>query len=72
MSDGLVNATELRSNALAIVSAMSHITYAFNIPPNFNTKMTRRTLEARDANDIVGHGVDGFPMSMPMRDRKLL
>ncbi|EEF43188.1 pectinesterase [Ricinus communis] len=65
MSDGLVNATELTSNALAIVSAISDIGNAFRIPSNLNASATRRLMEAED---------DGFPFPtwMPNADRKLL
>ncbi|XP_047317297.1 pectinesterase-like [Impatiens glandulifera] len=69
MSNGFLNATQLTDNALAIVSAISKIFSAFNIPIFGKAKAegedasssSRRLLEA-----------DGLPSWLPTIDRKLL
>ncbi|XP_018716326.2 pectinesterase-like [Eucalyptus grandis] len=66
MSNGMLNATELTSNALAIVSAISGILTSFKIPFN-NTASSRRLLEEADAEDADGH-----PSWWSREDRKLM
>ncbi|KAL6960305.1 pectinesterase [Sarracenia purpurea var. burkii] len=63
MSDGLLNATQLTDNALAIVSAISEILTAFNIPLNATASSQRRLLEET---------ADGYPSWFSAADRKLL
>lgn len=65
VSNGLLNATQLTSNALAIVSEVSTILRAFNIPFNF-TSHFRRLMEATEDNH------DKFPSWFSAADRKLL
>ncbi|EXB75640.1 Putative pectinesterase/pectinesterase inhibitor 28 [Morus notabilis] len=67
MSDGLVNAGELTSNALAIVSAFSDILGAFKIPFHFNSSsaFSRRLLEAEEDDKV-------YPSWFSAADRKLL
>ncbi|KAK2646451.1 hypothetical protein Ddye_021646 [Dipteronia dyeriana] len=65
MSSGLLNATELTSNALAIVSAISGIFNAFNIPTNMSSS-SRRLLEA----DQTTKGE--YPGWISPSDRRLL
>jgi len=65
MSSGLLNATELTSNALAIVSSISGIFNAFNIPTNI-TSSSRRLLEA----DQTKKGE--YPGWISPSDRRLL
>ncbi|CAK9152844.1 unnamed protein product [Ilex paraguariensis] len=66
IKDGMVNATQLTSNALSIVSQTSEILKAFNIP-NINIKPnSRRLLEVNE----IGH--DGYPTWFSTADRKLL
>lgn len=67
MSNGLLNATQLTSNALAIVSTLTDILKSFNIPVNTSTAASRRLL---DATDEVGK--DGYPAWLSAADRKLL
>ncbi|XP_068663115.1 putative pectinesterase/pectinesterase inhibitor 28 [Aristolochia californica] len=69
ISDGMINATQLTSNALAIVSEISSILSTFNIPINFNPNK-RKLLE----NDRGLHDMDekGFPTWLSAADRKLL
>ncbi|XP_068659864.1 putative pectinesterase/pectinesterase inhibitor 28 [Aristolochia californica] len=69
ISNGMINATQLTSNALAIVSEISAIMSTFNIPLNFNSNK-RRLLE----NDGRLHDMDekGFPTWLSTADRKLL
>ncbi|XP_052206880.1 pectinesterase-like [Diospyros lotus] len=64
MSDGLLNATALTSNALSIVSAISEIMLAFNIPWN----STFRNLQelGHDGDD------DEYPSWFSSNDRKLV
>ncbi|KAI6692851.1 hypothetical protein NL676_020561 [Syzygium grande] len=64
MSNGMLNATQLTSNALAIVSAISGILTTFNIPLN-NSASSRRLLEEPDAED-------GHPSWWSREDRKLM
>lgn len=65
MSNGLDNATQLTSNALAIVSAISGILNTFNVRQN-KTASSRRLLESYE----TGHGE--FPEWLSVADRKLL
>ncbi|XP_057964913.1 pectinesterase [Malania oleifera] len=68
-SDGLFNATRLTSNALALVSEISEILSAFNIPINMDLKASNsRRLLGGD----IGMGENGFPTWMSAADRKLL
>lgn len=69
MSNGLLNATELTSNALAIVSAMSTILTSFKIPVNTSAS-SRKLLEATEERVRVGSGK--YPKWFPPADRKLL
>ncbi|KAG9459949.1 hypothetical protein H6P81_004457 [Aristolochia fimbriata] len=63
ISNGMVNATQLTSNALAIVSEVAAILSAFNIPFNFNPNK-RKLLSEMDSK--------GFPTWLSAADRKLL
>ncbi|KAL3812211.1 hypothetical protein ACJIZ3_013479 [Penstemon smallii] len=65
INNGLLNATQLTDNALAIVTAISQILQAFNIPSSSSS--SRRLLE--DGNEV---GNDGFPAWLPAGDRRLL
>ncbi|KAI4303061.1 hypothetical protein MLD38_038738 [Melastoma candidum] len=65
INQGLLNSTQLTSNALAIVSAISGILTTFNIPIN-TTAASRRLLEAPES-------VDGeFPEWFSREDRMLM
>ncbi|GAV78530.1 Pectinesterase domain-containing protein/PMEI domain-containing protein [Cephalotus follicularis] len=68
MSNGLLNASQLTSNALAIVSAIAGIFNAFNIHiPSLNTNATsRRLLDASETDD------GGYPAWISAADRRLL
>uniref|UniRef100_A0A5B7B6J8 Pectinesterase n=1 Tax=Davidia involucrata TaxID=16924 RepID=A0A5B7B6J8_DAVIN len=61
MSNGLLNATQLTDNALAIVSAISQILTTFNIPLMNTSASSRRLLDTQ-----------GYPAWLSTRDRKLL
>ena len=63
--NGILNATQLTSNALAIVSEISTILTAFNMPFKF-TSQFRRLMEATEDSD------DRFPSWFSAADRKLL
>ncbi|KAI4344704.1 hypothetical protein L6164_011900 [Bauhinia variegata] len=66
LNNGLLNATELTSNALAIVSAMSEIMSSFNITSPINISATSRRL-------LESEGSKGeFPSWVSASDRKLL
>lgn len=65
MSNGLLNATQLTSNALAIVSAISEIMTSFKIPLNM-TASSRQLLDASEDND------NQYPVWLSASDRKLL
>lgn len=65
MSNGLLNATQLTSNALAIVSTMPDIFKSFNISVN-KTKTSRRLLGANEGDK------NGYPSWLSAADRKLL
>jgi len=65
MSNGLLNASQLTSNALAIVSALSEILTSFNIPIN-TTASSRRLLDASRVDD------NEYPEWLSAKDRKLL
>ncbi|KAK9288458.1 hypothetical protein L1049_016915 [Liquidambar formosana] len=65
MSNGLLNATQLTSNALAIVSEISGILDTFKIPLNMSPT-SRRLLDASNVDN------DGFPAWFSVADRKLL
>lgn len=68
MSNGMVNATQLTVNALAMVSAFSDILNAFNIPVNTSSSSGgyRRLLEAPRVDK------NGYPAWFTSVDRKLL
>ncbi|KAA8528165.1 hypothetical protein F0562_035584 [Nyssa sinensis] len=66
MSNGLLNATQLTDNALAMVSAISKILTTFNIPVNTSAS-ARRLFEASEADST-----DGYPEWLSGSDRKLL
>nr|DAD33968.1 TPA_asm: hypothetical protein HUJ06_012819 [Nelumbo nucifera] len=61
MQNGLLNATQLTSNALTIIGQMSSILKALNINFDFNIKSRRRLLDAQ-----------GYPTWFAPTDRKLL
>ncbi|KAJ7955325.1 Pectinesterase [Quillaja saponaria] len=63
MSNGLRNATQLTSNALAIVSAISDILSSFNIPTN-SSVATRQLLDTSEEGE--------YPSWLSSGDRKLL
>ncbi|KAK1387390.1 Pectinesterase [Heracleum sosnowskyi] len=65
MSNGLLNATQLTSNALAIVSTMSDIFKSFNIHTNV-TASNRRLL------NVAHDDKYGYPRWLTSVDRKLL
>ncbi|WOG83490.1 hypothetical protein DCAR_0102665 [Daucus carota subsp. sativus] len=65
MSNGLMNATQLTSNALAIVSTMQDIFKSFNVSVN-KTEPTRRQLEGLEGDKA------GYPSWLSSADRKLL
>ncbi|CAN1281857.1 Probable pectinesterase/pectinesterase inhibitor 58 [Linum perenne] len=66
MSKGLMNSTQLTSNALAIFASVSDILTDFNLTSSFQDLLggRRRMLEKKD--------VAGFPRWMSGKDRKLL
>ncbi|KAM7463211.1 hypothetical protein LguiA_031332 [Lonicera macranthoides] len=68
MLNGMVNATQLTVNALAMVSAISDILNAFNIPVNTssNSGGYRRLLESPRVDN------NGYPAWFTSVDRKLL
>lgn len=66
LSDGLLNATQLTSNALAIVSEISGILKTFDIPLNMSTASSRKLLYASDFD------TEGFPAWFSNKDRKIL
>ncbi|KAF3456451.1 hypothetical protein FNV43_RR01101 [Rhamnella rubrinervis] len=72
MSNGLQNATQLTSNALAIVSAISDILGTFNIPFNItsSTASSRRLLEQSNGADTPDEGA--YPSWFTAADRRLL
>ncbi|EPS69324.1 hypothetical protein M569_05439 [Genlisea aurea] len=69
VSDGILNATQLTDNALAIVGAISELLKSFNIPLNTTAgagaATSRRLLEGSADDDV-------YPLWMPAGDRKLL
>ena len=65
ISNGLLNATQLTDNALAIVSAISQILSAFNLPVN-TTASSRRLLDTSEVDN------NGYPEWFSAADRKLL
>ncbi|CAL5338040.1 unnamed protein product [Camellia sinensis] len=72
VSDGLLNATQLTDNALAIVSAISQILTAFNIPVNTSAS-SRRLMEASETEaEAEAEGGGGYPDWVSAGDRKLL
>ncbi|KAK9161849.1 hypothetical protein Syun_008190 [Stephania yunnanensis] len=62
MQNGMVNATQLTSNALAIASEISSILKSFNIDINLPNPNSRKLLAAED----------GFPSWFSVADRRLL
>ncbi|XP_050374729.1 pectinesterase-like [Argentina anserina] len=70
MSEAMVHASQLTSNALAIVSSLSKILGDFNIPikPNNITSTARRLLDVEIETDE--HGT--FPTWFSAADRKLI
>lgn len=70
MQDGLLNATQLTINALAIVSEISTILSSFNIPINLTSFTSRRLLE--DSADILQLDEEGLPAWFSASDRRLL
>ncbi|KAL9671896.1 hypothetical protein QQ045_009469 [Rhodiola kirilowii] len=67
MSDGMRDAAQLTSNALAIVSAISRIMSVFKLPPALNiTGGSRRLLDNPQVDK------DGFPAWFSVADRRLL
>lgn len=71
MQNGLLNATQLTSNALAIVSEISSVLSAFNIPFNLSPITSRHLLE-HSSIDLVEMDMDGYPAWFSASDRKLL
>ncbi|KAL8100502.1 putative pectinesterase/pectinesterase inhibitor 13 [Apium graveolens] len=65
MSNALMNATQLTSNSLAIVSSMPDIFQRFNISVN-KTAASRHLLEAAEDNE------NNYPSWLSTADRKLL
>ncbi|OWM67390.1 pectinesterase-like [Punica granatum] len=63
---GLLNATQLTSNALAIVSAISGILTTFNIPAANNSASSRKLLEETEEDR------DGYPSWFSVADRRLM
>jgi len=75
MSDGLLNATQLTENALSIVSSISQILAAFNIPLINATSITNASSQQRrllEAYDETAGGTDQYPTWLSAADRKLL
>ncbi|GFS30585.1 plant invertase/pectin methylesterase inhibitor superfamily [Actinidia rufa] len=69
IENGMLNATQLTSNAINIVAKITEILQAFNINiDSFKTNSTnsRKLLQVTE----VGH--DGYPTWFPVADRKLL
>ncbi|KAJ9696851.1 hypothetical protein PVL29_008852 [Vitis rotundifolia] len=66
MQKGLLNATQLTSNALAIVSDLSQIPTKFNVPLDLKPNSRRLLGEI----EVLGH--DGYPTWFSATDRKLL
>lgn len=71
MEDGLLNATQLTSNALAIVSGISGILSAFHLPSNLSTIFDRVLVEEDGADGKDGDTL-GYPTWLKPGDRKLL
>lgn len=71
MEDGLLNATQLTSNALAIVSGISGILSAFHLPSNFSSIFDRVLVE-EDSADGKDADTLGYPTWLRPGDRKLL
>lgn len=69
MEDGLVNATELTSNALAIVNGISGILRALNLPSNLTSYFDRYLIE-EDSDETKD--AQGYPSWVSPGDRKLL
>ncbi|KAF8387738.1 hypothetical protein HHK36_026392 [Tetracentron sinense] len=67
MQKGLLNATQLTSNALAIVTEISEILKTFNIPLKISSPSSRRLLGSATEVDK-----DGYPTWFSAADRKLL
>lgn len=70
MEKGLVNATALTSNALAIVTGIDSILSAFHLP-NISSIFSRRLLE-ENLGDVHQIDADGYPTWLSTSDRKLL
>lgn len=68
MEKYLLNATELTSNALAIVSDLSKMFTSLNIPVETNPK-SRRLLEEQE---VLGQDKNAYPNWFSAADRKLL
>ncbi|XP_043726030.1 pectinesterase-like [Telopea speciosissima] len=68
VENGLINATQLTSNALAIVTEISNILGAFNIPPMDINPKSRRLLET----ESIQVDAQGYPTWFSAADRKLL
>lgn len=68
LSNGMLNATQLTSNALAIVSAISKIMSVFKLPSalNITGSTSRRLLDNTQVDK------DGFPAWFSVADRRLL
>ncbi|KAL5981674.1 hypothetical protein ACLOJK_015737 [Asimina triloba] len=73
MSDGMVNATQVTSNALAIVTEISSLLEKFHVPFNLSS-LTPRNLLEQDENSGEVHDLDlsGTPHWLSGSDRKLL
>ncbi|XP_058083008.1 pectinesterase-like [Magnolia sinica] len=73
MENGMVNASQLTSNALAIVSGISDILTSFDIPFNFSSLTASRELIEGDHEGGLNHADgDGYPTWVSAGDRRLL
>lgn len=71
ISNGLLNATQLTDNALAIVSSISQILTAFNIPLLNTTAITNASSQQRRLLEVSSED-GGYPSWLSAADRKLL
>ncbi|KAM7279020.1 hypothetical protein ACFE04_006154 [Oxalis oulophora] len=71
VSDGMVNATQLTSNAIAIVSAISQLLGVFNLG-SANATLTGPTRNLKEVNEEGHDNSEGMPDWVSPADRKLL
>ncbi|GMH28612.1 hypothetical protein Nepgr_030455 [Nepenthes gracilis] len=69
MNGGMLNATQLTSNALAMISEVSQILQSLNIETNVNTSLGSISRQLLGVSEM---GQDGFPGWLAIADRRLL